>query len=151
MSHRNRKAMHKASAARKQPRNSARITTHQGAKEYDEVTLMVIRGIVPGVHIVHPLGVDGEGDDDRLSRARALARLHSHPHCAVVRIETMATKYFQELVLGHAHEIHVMRSKVQHVGAEHACPFSTVIVVFKPGHKDRIENGLCQIYWERAA
>lgn len=150
MSHKNRKAMHQNNQRPKQPRNSARITTGEGAKEYDAETLAVIRSIVPGVVIVHPLGIQDEGDDDRLSRARALARLHSMPHCAVVRIETMATKYFQELVLGHGHEIHVMRSKIRHVGAESTCPWSTMIVVFKPGHKDRIENGLCPIYWERA-
>lgn len=111
----------------------------------------MIAGIVPGVDIVHPLGVADEGDADRLSRARAMANYHRRPYGAVVRIEAMATKYFRTLVLGHAHEIHVMFSKVQHVDAAQPCPFSTIIVVFKPGHHDRIENGLCTIYWERAA
>lgn len=150
MSHKNRKAMHRSKTQPSKPRNSARITTGEGAKEYDDESLRVIRGIVPGVTLVHPLGIQDEGDDDRLSRARALARLHSTPHCAIIRVESLSTKYFQELCLGHAHEIHVMRSKVRHVGAEQPCPYGTMIVVFKPGHKDRIENGLCPIYWERA-
>lgn len=149
MSKKSRKAMHKNRLQK--PRNSARITTGEGAKEYDVDTLALIGSIVPGVTLVTPLGIQDEGDDDRLSRARALARLHERPHCAVVRVETIATKYFQELVLGHAHEIHVMRSKIRHVGADSSCPYGTMIVVFKPGHKDRIENGLCPIYWERAA
>lgn len=150
MSHKNRKAMHR-SKSQSQPLKSARISTGERKMEYDEESLQVIRAIVPGVTIVHPLGVENEGDDDRLSRARALARLHSAPHCAVIRVETISTKYFQDLVLGHAHEIHVMRSKIRHVGADASCPYGTMIVVFKSGHKDRIENGLCPIYWERAA
>lgn len=62
----------------------------------------------------------------------------------------MTTKYFQNLVLGSAHEIHVMHSKTRQVGG-HKSPFGTIVVVFKPGHRDRIENGLCPIYWERTA
>lgn len=132
-------------------RRSARITTFEGAKEYDERTMRTIRAIVPGVNIVIPMGIQDEGDDDRLSRARAMAGHHKAPYAAVVRVETLGTKYFQELVLGHGHEIHVMRTKIRHVDAVDDCPYSTMIVVFKPGHKDRIENGLCPIYWERAA
>jgi hypothetical protein len=122
---------------------------HEGAKEYDDATLTMLHKIVPGIEFVHPLGVEGEGDSDRISRARAMAGHHLKPYGAVVRVEALATKYFQELALGQAHEIHVMRSKVQHVDADQPCPFATMIVVFKPGHKDRIENGLCPIYWER--
>lgn len=148
MSKKSRKAMHRNKSDR---RSSARITTYEGAQEYDTDTISLIRSLVPGVTIVHPLGVRGEGDADRLSRARAMTGLHEVPHCAVVRIEALATKYFTTIALGSAHEIHIMRSKVRHVGAESTCPWATVIVVFKPGHKDRIENGLCTIYWEKAA
>lgn len=129
-------------------RNSAKITTGQGAQPYNEGTLAMLGRLVPGVEIVHPLGIPDEEDRDRLSRARAMAGHHKRPFGAVVRIEAMTTKYWQELVLGHAHELHVMRSKVQHVAAPQPCPFGTVVVVFKPGHRDRIENGLCPIYWE---
>lgn len=133
----------------KSPRNAAKITTGVGAKPYDEATLQRLAYIVPGVQIVHPLGIEDETDQDRLSRARAMAGHHKRPFGAVVRIEAMTTRYWQELVLGQAHELHVMRSKVQHVEAAEPCPFGTVVVVFKPGHQDRIENGLCPIYWER--
>lgn len=148
MSKKSRKAMHR-NKKQNQGRNCARISTFQGAKEYDANSFAAIRRIVPGVTIVSPLGDPNEGDDDRLSRARALARLHDHPHCAVVRVEALCTKYFQDLVLGHAHEVHVMRTKIRHVDAPESTPYGTIIVVFKPGHKDRIENGLCPIYWER--
>ena len=130
------------------PRNSARITTGEGAKAYDEETLRMLAGLVPGIEIVHPLGVAEETDEHRLSRARALAGYNLKAYGAVVRLESMATKYWRELVLGSAHELHVMRSHIRHVGAASHCPYGTVIVVFKPGHKDRIENGLCPIYWE---
>jgi hypothetical protein len=133
-----------------EPRNSAKITTGQGAKPYDEETLRLLAGIVPGVEIVHPIGAAEEFDADRLSRARAMAGYHARPFGAVVRVEALCTRYFQELVLGSAHELHIMHSKIRHVEAQAHCPFGTAIVVFKPGHSDRIENGLCPIYWERA-
>lgn len=129
-------------------RNSAKITTGEGAKPYNEATLALLARLVPRVEIVHPLGLPKETDADRLSRARAMAGHHRRPFGAVVRLESMVTNYWQELVMGQAHELHIMRSHVQHVEADHACPFGTVIVVFKPGHKDRIENGLCPVYWE---
>lgn len=130
--------------------NSARITKGEGAQPYDDKTLRLLAALVPGVEIIHPLGVAKEGDVDRLSRARAMAGHHGRAYGAVIRIEAMCTKYFQELVIGSAHELHVMHSKTSHQGEEDSNPFGTVIVVFKPGHKDRIENGLCPIYWERA-
>lgn len=130
-------------------RNSAKITTGEGAQPYDERTLRLLGGLVPGVEIVHPLGLPNEIDEDRLSRARAMAGHNHRNYGAVVRVESMCTKYFQELVIGSAHEIYVMRSKTSHVGRAEPSPFGTIIVVFKPGHKDRIENGLCPIYWER--
>jgi hypothetical protein len=130
-------------------RNSARITTGEGAKPYDESTLALLRRLVPGAEIVHPLGIADETDKDRLARARAMAGHHRRAFAAVVRVEAMTTLYWQELVLGSAHELHIMRSKVQHVEAAQPCPYGTVVVLFKAGHKDRIENGLCPIYWER--
>jgi hypothetical protein len=105
--------------------------------------------LVPGIEIVHPLGIPHETDQDRLARARAMSGHHRRPFGAVIRVEALTTKYFQELVLGSAHELHVMRSKTTHVGKKEPNPFGTVIVVYKPGHKDRIENGLCPVYWER--
>lgn len=129
-------------------RNSARITTGEGAKPYDQQTLALLAGLVPGVEIVHPLGVADETDEDRLARARAMAGYNGRAYGAVVRLEAMATLYWRQLVLGSAHELHVMRSHIRHVEAATSCPYGTVIVVFKPGHKDRIENGLCPIYWE---
>lgn len=129
-------------------RNSAKITTGQGARPYDERTLGLLDRLVPGVEIVHPLGIPNEIDEDRLSRARAMAGHHKRPFAAVVRVESMCTKYFREIVIGSAHELHVMRSKTTHIGADQPNPFGTIIVVFKPGHKDRIENGLCPVYWE---
>ncbi len=130
-------------------RNSARITTGEGAKAYDEGTLALLARLVPWVEIVHPLGIAEETDQDRLARARAMAGANARAYGAVIRVEAMTTKYFQELVLGSAHELHIMRSKIRHIEAAADCPYGTVIVVFKPGHKDRIENGLCPIYWER--
>lgn len=129
-------------------RNSAKITLGYGAQPYDDRTLAILAGLVPGVEIVHPLGIPDEIDEDRLSRARAMAGHHKRSFAAVIRVEALCTKYFQELVIGSAHELHVMRSHTSHVGHKDHNPFGTVIVVFKPGHKDRIENGLCPIYWE---
>ena len=130
--------------------NSARITKGCGAQPYDERTLALLGRIVPGVEIIHPLGIKDETDEDRLARARAMAGHNRRAYGAVIRVEAMTTKYFQELVLGVAHELHVMRSKTSHVGSEdEPNPFGTVVVVYKPGHHDRIENGLCPIYWER--
>lgn len=129
--------------------NSARITKGCGAQPYDDSTLALLARLVPGVEIIHPLGIPSETDQDRLSRARAMAGHNHRAYGAVVRVEAMTTKYFQELVLGSAHELYVMRSKTTHVGVAEPNPFGTVVVIYKPGHADRIENGLCPIYWER--
>lgn len=130
------------------PKKSASITLGHGAQPYDERTLGLLARLVPAVEIIHPLGLPTETDQDRLSRARAMAGHNGRSYGAVIRVEALTTKYFQELVLGSAHELHVMRSKTTHVGSTEPNPFGTVVVVFKPGHKDRIENGLCPVYWE---
>lgn len=129
-------------------RNSARITKGTGAKEYDEATIALLRSLVPSTEYVLPNGIEEEGDEERLSRARGMANAFKKTYATVVRVDSLGTRYFQKIALGHAHELHIMHSKIRHVGATQGCPFSTAIVVFKPGHKDRIESGLCPIFWE---
>jgi hypothetical protein len=132
-------------------RNSARITKGTGAQPYNDETISRLQSLVPSTEFVLPNGQENEGDMDRLSRARAMANAFKKAYAAVIRLEALATRYFQELALNSAHELYIMHSKIRHVNATTDCPFSTCIVVFRPGHHDRIENGLCPIYWEPIA
>lgn len=132
-------------------RRSASITTGQGAKEYNGDTIALLERLVPRTTFIFPFGKPDETDMDRLSRARAFANALKTPHAAVVRNDSLGTRYFRELVLGSAHELHFMYTNVQHIDADQPCPYNTCIVVFKPGHADRVENGLCCVYWEPAS
>lgn len=49
------------------------------------------------------------------------------------------TKWFQSWVLPYAHEIRFVRGRVKFVGAPSSCPFPSVVVVFRPGVRDRLE------------
>ena len=49
------------------------------------------------------------------------------------------TKWFQDWVLPSAHEIRFVKGRVKFVGAPSSCPFPSVVVVFRPGERDRLE------------
>lgn len=138
----------KRQGERSAPRNSARMTKGEGAKAYDTDSLLMLRRLVPGVEIVHPLGIEDEGDKERLARARGMAGHNDKPYGAVVRVDILTTRYFQDLALNVASRIHIMRSKVQHEGAEQPCPFGTMVVVFAPRSSEIVRNGMAPIYWE---
>lgn len=65
-----------------------RLTTGNGAQPYDEETMQVLARLVPGVEIIQPLGLETEFDEDRLSRARAMANAHQRivgaPSCGSI-------------------------------------------------------------------
>lgn len=49
------------------------------------------------------------------------------------------TKWFQDWVLPYAREIRFIKGRVKFVGAPSSCPFPSVIVVYRPGERDRLE------------
>lgn len=142
------KARRKRTVNRRPPKPSCHLTSHEGAKPYCPETLELLGRLMPGVEIVHPLGLAQEFDQDRLVRARGMAGHHKRAFGAVVRVDILTTKYFQQQALGRASSILIMRSKVQHVDAKDECPFGTMVVVFDPRTPKTLEQGKAPIYWE---
>lgn len=131
---------------------SCQLTTGEGARPYDEETIAHLHRLVPGVNFIVPnAGEQEETDEDRLRRARSYAGALRAPYAAVIRNDALGTRYFREVAIGHATELHFMYHSPRSEGRDQACPYNTVIVVFAPAdERKRLENGIGYMFFEPA-